>query len=108
MNTLDLYRTGMTVAALMAAGINTGLAVAVWRHRGLVFHATVWVLFALAVAASAGSGAYWRVHDTRVDVPLNVGDFTVFLPTLGGFVAGMYAWRILGRIVGATEGTHDD
>lgn len=106
---LDLYRMIVTVFAVMAASVNLSLAGVVCHRRALM--PIVWRVFAwyaTAVGASTGAAAWWRIHDTRTDAALNPGDFTVFLPTVGGFIAGMVAWRTLGKITALHDWSTDD
>ena len=103
MHSIDLYRTAVTVLAMVGLVVNLSLAVAVLRHRDQQFATPLWLCYSLAGAATLAVSAYFRTRDQFADLPLNVGDFTALVPVLGFLTAGTVGWRILGRIVGRSE-----
>ena len=103
MHSLDLYRTAVTVLALIGLVVNLSLAVAVVRHRSHQFATPLWLAYSLAAAGTLSVSAYWRLRDQFSDLPLNAGDFTALVPVTGMLVAGFIGWRILGRIVGRAD-----
>ena len=100
MSEVELWRAAVTVVALASFAVNLSLVVAVARHRDERVATVVWAAYALAAAGTNLVSAYFRLSDEGKGLPLNVGDFTALVPTVGFLAAGILAWRHLGRIIG--------
>ncbi len=104
MSDLELYRYTVTLLAFMSLAVNLSLVVGVIRHRHQHIAVKVWVAYALAAAGTNAVSAYFRLSDESSGLPLNVGDFTALVPTIGFLTAGILAWRYLGRTIGRASG----
>ena len=100
MSDLELYRTAVTVLALISFAVNFSLVFGVVRHTEQRIASGVWAVYALAAAGTNAVSVYFRLRDQYQDFPINVGDFTALVPTLGFLTAGILAWRSLGRTIG--------
>ena len=103
MHNIDLYRTAVTVLALVGLVMNLSLAVAVARHHDKRIATPLWLAYSAAAAGTLAVSAYFRTRDQFADLPVNVGDFTALVPVLGFITASVVGWRILGRIVGRAD-----
>ena len=100
MSDVELWRAAVSTLATASFAVNVSLVVAVTRHRHERIAAAVWTAYALAAAGTNLVSVYFRLSDEGKDLPLNVGDFTILVPTIGFLTAGILAWRYLGRIIG--------
>ncbi len=100
MSDLELYRYTVTLLALMSLAVNLSLVVGVIHHRKQRIASLIWAVYAAAAAGTNAVSAYFRLYDESSDLPLNVGDFTALVPTLGFLTAGILGWRYLGRTIG--------
>jgi len=97
---VELWRAAVSTLATASFAVNVSLVVAVTRHRHERIAAAVWTAYALAAAGTNLVSIYFRLSDEGKGLPLNPGDFTVLVPTVGFLAAGILAWRHLGRVIG--------
>lgn len=86
--------------ALLSMGMNLTLAVQGVRFRQVIFMPLVFVVYTLTAAGTNGVSIYFRLHDSFYSQPVNAGDFTVFIPTLGFFLGAVLGLRALARRIG--------
>lgn len=100
---LEVWRTLLTFAALIACGLNLSLAFGVFHNKWAIPFPSAWYAYTLATAATVGVSLYWRLSDWGSHFPLNVGDFTAMVPIGGALIAGFIGSKTLGKRVVQVE-----
>ena len=95
---LDLYRFAVSTVAVVTVAINLSVVMAARVSALPLARVVTW--YALCAAATATVSLYFRLNDHRIDVPLNVGDFTALIPSVGFGLVGLGAMRVLGHKAG--------
>lgn len=96
---MNSLRVLTSVLAVLSLGMNATLAVQGYRHRAVITLPVVFIVYTVTAAATNGVSLYFRLRDGFYAAPLNPGDFTVLIPTLGFFTGAVLGLRALAHKV---------